>query len=256
MRWTISEVNGVALVLMQSNKINKQNDEFFADLHTAFDVVERDLPARPVVLTGQGSVFSAGLDFEYTFPIFARQDEAEIGAWYRRFSDAILRVFHYPYPTVAAVNGHAIAGGLILALCCDYRIAARGELRCGLNEVPVGIPMPSLYTELVRFRCGSPVTTDAILTGKLYECDDALRAGFYQEVVPAEELIARARAHAELIPGACMGAYAHSKKMLQAPTLQWIEGESYRLDLETVKVISSPASQAAQAQALVRLKGR
>jgi enoyl-CoA hydratase len=193
MRWAINEVDGVAVVQMLSNKVNKQNDEFFSDLQAAFDLLERELPGRPVVLTGQGGVFSAGLDFDYTFPIFARRDEAEIGAWFGRFGGAILRVFTYPCPTIAAVNGHAIAGGIILALACDHRIAAAGELRCGLNEVPVGIPMPSLYTELVRYRIGSPATSDAILTGKLYGVEEAHRLGFYQEVAPADELMARAR---------------------------------------------------------------
>jgi enoyl-CoA hydratase len=256
MRWTITEVEDVAVVQMLSNKVNKQNDEFFLDVHDAFDRLERDVPRRPVVLHGQGTVFSAGLDFEYTFPIFAREDHAEVAAWYRRFSDAILRVFTYPYPTVAAVNGHAMAGGLILALCCDHRVVAAGAGRCGLNEVPVGIPMPSLYTELVRMRVGSAVTSEAILTGKLYGYEDAVRAGFYQEAAPAEELLERACAHARRVPGPCLPAYAHSKKMLLHPTLQWIERESRQLDEETVRVISSPACQAAQAQALAKLKAR
>jgi enoyl-CoA hydratase len=256
MRWAINEVDGVAVVQMLSNKVNKQNDEFFSDLQAAFDLIERELPGRPVVLTGQGSVFSAGLDFDYTFPIFARRDEEEIGAWFGRFGGAILRVFTYPFPTVAAINGHAIAGGIILALACDHRIAAAGELRCGLNEVPVGIPMPSLYTELVRYRIGSPATSDAILTGKLYGVEEAHRLGFYQEVAPADELMTRARAHAKLVPAECFEAYAHSKKMLLAPTMQWLSGESRRLDLETVRVISAPAAQQAQARALARLKAK
>ncbi|MEZ4364154.1 MAG: enoyl-CoA hydratase/isomerase family protein [Kofleriaceae bacterium] len=256
MQWAITEVDDVAVMQMLSNKVNKQNDEFFSDLQAAFDRVEAELPGRPVVLHGQGTVFSAGLDFEYTFPIFARQDEAEISAWFQRFSAAILRVFTYPYPTVAAVNGHAMAGGLILAMACDHRVAAAGPGRCGLNEVPVGIPMPSLYTELVRARVGSAVTSEAILTGKLYSCEEAHRAGFYQEVVSAEELLDRACAHARLIPAACRAAYVHSKKMVLRPTMDWIEQRSRELDRVTVKEISSPAAQAAQAQALARLKAR
>lgn len=256
MRWAINEVDGVAMVQMQSNQVNKQNDEFFSDLQTAFDLVEAELPGRPVVLHSLSKVFSAGLDFEYTFPLFARRDEDEIGAWYRRFSDAMLRVFTYPYPTVAAVNGHAIAGGLILALCCDHRVAARGELRCGLNEVPVGIPMPSLYTELVRLRIGSAATSEAILTGKLYSAEESHRLGFVQELVEPEILLDAARAHARLISAECLPAYAHSKKMLLAPTMRWIEQDSRALDQLTVRAISSPAAQAAQARALARLKAR
>lgn len=256
MRWAIQEVDGVAMVRMQSSAINKQNDELFSDLQTAFDLIETELPGRPVVLQGQGTVFSAGLDFEYTFPIFARGVEEEIAAWYRRFSDAMLRVLTYPFPTVAAVNGHAIAGGLILALCCDHRVAAQGPYRCGLNEVPVGIPMPSLYTELVRLRIGSAATAEAILTGKLYSVEESLQLGFMQEVVAPERLVEAAGAHAALIEPACRFAYAHSKKMLLAPTMRWIEEQGRALDVLTVRAICSAEAQAAQARALARLKER
>lgn len=256
MQWLIHVVDSVIVMQMRSNLLNKQNDEFFRDLHEAFDRVERDLPARPLVLTGAGHVFSAGLDLEYTFPIFARADEAEIAAWYRRFRTAMLRVFDYPYPTVAAVNGHAVAGGLILALCCDHRIVAQGDVRSGLNEIHVGIPMPSSYTELVRLRCGSPAAIDAILSGTLYRVDEAVAAGFYHEAAASDVLLERARVVARATPSACMEAYAHSKKMLHAPTSTWLESCSSALDADTIRVICSPASRRAQALALERLKGK
>ncbi len=256
MSWTIWEERGVALVRMQSNAVNKQNDAFFADLQAAFDRLETEFRGRPVVLTGQGAVFSAGLDFGHAFAIFARSDPDEISAWYRRFSDAILRVFTYPQPTVAAINGHAIAGGLILALGCDHRVAARGAALAGLNEVAVGIPMPSLYTELVRSRIGSARTFDAILSGRLYTVDEATTLGLYHEAAPPDGLLELARTRAHAIPASCLAAYAHSKKMLLAPTLAYIADWSRALDRETEALIGSAAVRAAQTEAYERLKAR
>ena len=150
MAWDIEVLDGCAVVRMNTNKVNVQNDRFFADLHGAIDRLEREFSDLPVVLTGQGDVFSAGIDFQYSFSIFGSGSHDTIRQWYRTYRETNLRIFQYPRPTVAAVNGHAIAGGLITALnweggkegwCLwgDFRIAARKPVRFGLNEVPIGI---------------------------------------------------------------------------------------------------------------------
>ena len=116
MAWDIEVLDGCAVVHMNTNKVNVQNDRFFADLHGAFDRLEREFSDLPVVLTGQGDVFSAGIDFQYSFGIFGSGSHDTIRQWYRTYRETNLRVFQYPRPTVAAVNGHAIAGGLIRPL--------------------------------------------------------------------------------------------------------------------------------------------
>ena len=136
MAWDIEVLDGCAIVRMNTNKVNVQNDHFFADLHGAFDRLEREFSDLPVVLTGQGDVFSAGIDFQYSFGIFGSGSHDTIRQWYRTYRETNLRIFQYPRPTVAAVNGHAIAGGLITALDCDFRVGARKPARFGLNEVP------------------------------------------------------------------------------------------------------------------------
>ena len=156
MAWDIEVVDGCAVVRMNTNKVNVQNDHFFADLHRAFDRLEREFSDLPVVLTGQGDVFSAGIDFQYSFEIFGSGSHDKIRAWYRAYRETNLRIFRYPRPTVAAVNGHAIAGGLITALDCDFRVAARKPVRFGLNEVPIGIPMPGGLRRDHQVRFGRP----------------------------------------------------------------------------------------------------
>ena len=127
MAWLIERrADHVALVTMTTNKANAQNPTFFDDLHRAFDRLESDFRDCAVVLTGTGRVFSAGIDFDYHFPLFARRSLAEVDAWFGTYRATNLRLFTYPRPTVAAINGHAYAGGLITALDCDLRIAADG----------------------------------------------------------------------------------------------------------------------------------
>lgn len=112
---------------MTTNPVNAQNQAFFADLHDAFDRLERDHPDSPVVLTGTGRRFSAGLDLDEHFRLFAG-DPAAIGSWFTGYRATNMRLFTYPRPTVAAVNGHAFAGGLITAAVCDQHRGHRRSL--------------------------------------------------------------------------------------------------------------------------------
>ena len=177
---------------MNTNKVNVQNDHFFADLHDAFDRLERDFKELPVVLTGQGDVFSAGIDFQYSFDIFGSGSHDKIREWYRNYRETNLRIFKYPRPTVAAVNGHAIAGGLITALDCDFRIAARKSAKFGLNEVPIGIPMPAAYVEIIKYALGDQIGALTTLRGLALRPEEAERLGFFHEVVEPEQLLATA----------------------------------------------------------------
>ena len=133
MAWDIEAADGCAIVRMNTNEVNAQNGHFFADLHRAFDRLERQFGDLPVVLTGHGSVFSAGIDFQYSFDILSAGSDDRIRQWYRAYRDTNLRIFQYPRPTVAAVNGHAIAGGLITALGVrDVQAGVAGQ--CGETD--------------------------------------------------------------------------------------------------------------------------
>ena len=166
MSWPIRAIDDVAVVTMTSNRVNAQSDAFFRDLHDAFDTLEREHPAAAVVLTAEGATFSAGIDLKFNLPLFARRDTEAVRAWFARYRATNMRLFTYPRPTVAAINGHAFAGGLITALCCDYRLATEGGARFALNEVPIGIPMPAVYVEIIRYALGTHAATVATLLGR------------------------------------------------------------------------------------------
>jgi enoyl-CoA hydratase len=246
MAWNIEVVDECAVVRMNTNKVNVQNEQFFADLHGAFDRLEREFSELPVVLTAQGDTFSAGIDFRYSFEIFGSGSEAKIRDWYRAYRETNLRIFQYPRPTVAAVNGHAIAGGLITALDCDFRVAARKPAKFGLNEVPIGIPMPAAYVEIIKYALGDQVGALATLRGKLYGLEEAERLGFFHEVVAPDQLLSTAIDCARCITPDCNAAYAMSKKALQDSVIRQIEERSVALDERLPAGMSDPGNRLAQ----------
>ncbi len=246
MAWDIEAVDGCAVVRMNSNKVNVQNDRFFADLHQAFDRLEREFSDLPVVLTGQGDTFSAGIDFQYSFEIFGSGSHEKIHDWYRNYRETNLRIFQYPRPTVAAVNGHAIAGGLITALDCDFRVAARKSAKFGLNEVPIGIPMPAAYVEIIKYALGDQVGALTTLRGELYGLEQADKLGFFHEVVEPDQLLATAIRYARCITPDCNTAYAMSKRALQDSVMRQIEERSVTLDARLPAGMSEEGNRRAQ----------
>jgi enoyl-CoA hydratase len=191
MSWTIERRGRVAVVTMTTNKVNARNRAFFADLHEAFDRLEHDHAESPVVLTGTGQRFSAGLDLGEHFPLFAG-DPADVASWFAEYRATNMRLFTYPRPTVAAVNGHAFAGGLITAAVCDHRIAVPEGARFGLNEVPIGIPMPAVYVRMLAYAWGEPVAARTSLLGEIFTPAQAHAMGMVHELVPADQLLDRA----------------------------------------------------------------
>jgi len=256
MSWNVQIKNRTAVIEMCSNPINKMNPGFFEDLHRALDVVDNHHPRLPIILTASGTTFSAGLDFEDVFPRFASSDLTKIRSWFQLFRDSILRVFTLPRRTVAAVNGNAFAGGLILASCCDVRVASAGGAKFSLNEVLVGIPMPGVYTEILRYAVGSKATAECILGGRVYDVPEALDLGFLHHVVPAEQLLSEAIKYAEVISSDCFSAYAASKKALLRPTIERIERDASEMYELALQAVLAPDSIRAQSIAFERLKRR
>ena len=256
MSWTIERRGRVAVVTMTTNPVNAQNRAFFADLHDAFDRLERDHADSPVVLTGTGSRFSAGLDLGEHFPLFAG-DTAAVASWFQEYRATNMRLFTYPRPTVAAVNGHAFAGGLITAAVCDHRVAVDdGSARFGLNEVPIGIPMPAVYVRMLAYAWGEPVAARTCLRGEIFTPRQAHELGMVQELASAEELLERAVAVAGETPEDSIEPYAFTKRACQAAALRDIAELSDPLDKELAAVMSSEGARHAHRRYWQQLKGR
>ena len=255
MSWTIERRGRVAVVTMTTNPVNAQNRAFFADLHEAFDRLERDHGESPVVLTGTGARFSAGLDLAEHFPLFAG-DPASVRSWFRDYRATNMRLFTYPRPTVAAVNGHAFAGGLITAAVCDHRVAVADGARFGLNEVPIGIPMPAVYVRLLSYAWGEPIAARTCLLGEIFSSVQAHDMGMVHELAPTEQVLDRAVAVAELTPEDCLEQYAFTKRATQAAALRDIAELADPLDAELPTWFTSDRARHAHRRYWQQLKGR
>lgn len=256
MSWRITEERGVAVVYMNSNNVNRQNDGFFGDLSEALDQLDSKFPRHSVILTSEHKVFSTGFDFDYWFSSIANNLVDKVGSDYAKFKRVNLRLFTYPRPVVAAINGHAYAGGLITAFCCDFRIVVNQNANLTLNEVPIGLAMPSLFTEIIRYAIGTPVAVKATLRGRIYSPTEALAAGIVDNVVEPEKLMNEAIGLALELGGDRLTAYAFSKAALQAPILRTIADDSARLDEGMGAAWCSDDARQATARTYAKLKSR
>jgi enoyl-CoA hydratase len=213
-RWKIARVDDVHVVTMTSNKVNAMNGDFFGDLQVAITELQSAAPL-PVVLTGQGRCFCAGLDLRELYDL----DRITLTSFVDRLDESVLAWWSLPRPTVAALNGHAIAGGCVLALACDLRVVLDGDATVGVNEVQVGIPFPAVPLAVMRSALSPAHAREVLLFGRLYTPFEALARGLVDEVVPAPDLLARAIALARAVVPDSLEAYATLKTHLLAPTL-------------------------------------
>ena len=146
--------------------------------------------ARGIVLCGGPGAFSAGLDVPHLLTLDARGVRA---AW-QGFIDAARALAQSPVPVVAALNGHAPAGGCVLALCCDYRVMAQGDYRIGLNETQVGLVAPEGIQRLMRRVVGPHRAERLLVGGEMVDAERAQAIGLVDELAPIDEVPQRARA--------------------------------------------------------------
>jgi Delta3-Delta2-enoyl-CoA isomerase len=216
----------------------------------ALEALARDLAAAgsaPILLSGAGNVFSAGLDLEEVASLDA--------AGARRLLDALEGIvealFQHPAPTVALVNGHAIAGGCVLALCCDHRVAAADpRARIGLNEVAAGLAFPPKTLAMIRARLGGPRAEAVILGARLYDPAGAREAGLVDEV--ADDARAVALARLEALSRHPREAYARAKKALRGGALALAEGDRRAFEEEILPRWCSEETRAAARRLLGR----
>ena len=196
--------------------------------------------ARAVILTGTGSIFSAGVD------LFRLTDGGREYA--ERFVPALSRLvldlFSFPKPLVVAVNGHAIAGGCIMTLAGDYRLMASGNGRIGVPELLVGVPFPAAVLEIIRFSVPPQHLQSLIYTGRTLQADDALRFGFVDEVVAPDALAARAEELARHLAAVPQRNFVQTKQQLRDKAISRAKHYSNQFDDDVRDIWSDPETHA------------
>ena len=205
----MSSAPSALVAALRRGPANAIDPALVAELRASLDEAERS--CRPLVLTGNDRFFSAGLNLAELPP-----GREAMGVFVDAFDELVRRLFLFPCPTVAAVNGHAVAGGAILAAACDVRIGATGSYRIGVSEVQLGVIFPATAFEVLRAAIPASRTSEVLLRGKLTGPGDAIANGFLHELAEPEELAGRAVERAEELGALPREAYAHTKRELRA----------------------------------------
>jgi enoyl-CoA hydratase/carnithine racemase len=176
----------IAVLKLNNGVTNAVSRELVDELARILNGLRSDPDIRGLVLTSAGEkFFCIGLDIPSLFDL-SRDD---FTSFYKAYNGLCLDLYSLPKPTVCAVTGHAIAGGCILTLCCDYRIISEGKKLMGLNEVKLGVPVPYPADRILRDVVGSLNAREIAGTGEFYGPEDALELGLVDMILPPEEVM-------------------------------------------------------------------
>ncbi len=204
-----------AIVQMDDGKANALSISMIDELLQALTRAEGE--AKALVLSGRAERFCAGFDLK----VMMSSPEAA-ASLLGRGADLLMRLYGSPLPIVVACTGHALAGGALVLLTADVRIGAAGAYRIGLNEVSIGMPLPILGMELARDRLTTTELARATLRAQIYAPDEAVRAGYLDEVVAAADVVARAKDEAAKLGAFSRIAYHATKTRLREKTIAHI----------------------------------
>ena len=214
---TVESRGELALVRLDRPPANALNP----DVLEQFEAAREQLAANPpgaVVISGHGRFFSAGVDLKLV-PTMTPDDQR---AMVNGINRLVLGWYGFPRPVVAAVTGHAIAGGMVIALCADYRVAA-SEGKLGLTELRAGVPYPVAAIALVRAELSAPAARALALRAHLVEPEEALRLGLVDELAGPDEVVERACDLAQQMAQFGGDSYARTKQELRGQTLARIQ---------------------------------
>lgn len=205
--------DGIATIRIDDGKRNALSPDVLREIHAALDRAEADRAA--VILTGREDVFSAGFDLHVM-----KRGGMNAMRMLRLGYALPARVLAYPYPVVAACNGHSLAMGVFLMLAADYVIGCRGNFRIAANEVAIGLPMPRVAAAMLRHRLTPAAFQRAVVLSEYFDVAAAKTAGFFDTLVEPAELVLHARACATGYLELDMHAHKKSKRRIRAALIR------------------------------------
>jgi enoyl-CoA hydratase len=249
MEWEVND--DIAVLALEHGPVNALDREFLVDITETLRAIDKaDVGA--LILSGKGPAFSAGADLYRVLQDGKKYVDSSVGA----LSDAFDSAFTFRRPIIAAVNGHAIAGGCIFVCASDYRVMAKGSGVIGLAELRVGVPFPTYALEIVRYAAAPQYLQELIYLGKNYSPEKALVRGLLDEVVEPDELMPRAQEIARKLAGIPRGTFELMKRELRAPTVEAVRRGSPEFDPQVQELWSSNDVRAAIERFLEELRNR
>jgi methylglutaconyl-CoA hydratase len=224
------------ITLNRPEKRNAITTQMIADLQSALDAIEKT-NTRVVIITGTGKAFCAGIDLELLQAI-AQQTPAENQDDSRRIAKMFRKIWSYSRPLIAAVNGHALAGGCGIATLCDFTLSVP-EAKFGYTEVKIGF-LPAIVSVFLSRQIGEKRCRDLLLTGRLVEASEAKELGLVNEIVPGERLMTRAHELANDLLAASPSSVTRAKHLLVSAAAAGVDHDLERAVLESARVRCTP----------------
>jgi 3,2-trans-enoyl-CoA isomerase len=246
----VTDHGDVREVRMSRPPVNALSTELLGALREAIERAPAE-GARAVVISGGPGMFTAGLDI----PLLIGLDREGIAKLWQELYGMMRALACSPIPVVAAMTGHAPAGGTVIAVYCDRRVAARGDFKLGLSEVQVGIPLPPMIFKALRRQVGAREAERMAVGGLIVSPEQALSAGLVDEVVAVEEVVERAVAWCRSLLALPSDAMLATRKLARADLAALFEGGS---EEELKSVVDNWCSEETQAvlKALVKRLGK
>ena len=247
----IEHESGILELRLDHPPANALNPALVRALHEAIQATPAG-GTRALVLSGAEGMFSAGLDV----PALLKLDQAAMSAFWKEFIDLLRLIAESPIPIAAALTGHSPAGGAVLAIFCDTRIAAEGKFKIGLNEVRVGLPVPSVIHAALKRLVGARHAERLCLHGLLIAPDEALRIGLVDQVLPVEQVIPAALEWCRSLLALPPQAVAATRRLARADLSAAVAQLGERSHADLMNVWFSQETQAAMRDMVAQLAAR
>jgi enoyl-CoA hydratase/carnithine racemase len=205
----IEHHGSVAVVKLARSTTNALNLQLITELQKSLKKVNQDPDVHGIVISSSNEkFFSIGLDIPQLYNL----SEKDFMNFYQVFNQVQIDLYTVPKPTVAAITGHAVAGGCILALCCDYRFISEGRKFMGLNEIKLGVSIPYPTDCILRNVVGARVARDIVESGEFYLPEQLLKMGLVDCVLPLEDVLPKSIEKAHMVGTLPLKAFASIKQ--------------------------------------------
>jgi len=240
--------NKTAIITINRPKVNALNDRLITELAAAFQNAKSNDYINAVILTGEGSFFSFGFDV----PEFMAYPKSSFKSYVIHYSKLIKEIFMFPKPVIAALNGHCIAGGCVLALACDYRVMVSPNAKIALNEMTFGSSLFSSAIETLQYAVGAKNSEKIVYSGKMYSAQEALSLDLIDEIVNEDQFLEVVSEVAQNFAGKDIAAFTSIKNMLKQETLNRIESRERETISEFVDIWYSKSTREQLAKIEIR----
>lgn len=208
--------NGIATIILSRGKVNALNEPLVEQLHTDLTKLEKDETIGAILLKGEGKFFSFGFDV----PEFLAYSRDEFERFLRKFTDLYHYIFLYPKPTIAVINGHAIAGGCMLATACDFRLMAAGKAKISLNEISFGASVTAGAVEMLKYCVGQRDAQTILFSGATYNAEEAHEMGLIDQITEGGKLMEVSKSVAQDYINTDLVAFTSIKRLIKGPVAE------------------------------------